>query len=265
MRCRKIGFDRELLRYRIPAHEHYVEHKQMPNFLLLQIRNHNDPMREQEVGCFARALDCPRESIDRVDLLGSAPTTTELERADIVLLGGSGDYSVTDDGPWLERALDSLRRLTDLAKPTFASCWGFQAFARALGGRCIHDPAHAELGNVKLELTAAGQVDPLFGQLPNRFLVHAGHEDHVVALPPGAVLLASSADVRNQAFRLAGLPIYCTQFHPELDCASLLQRVEAYPRYVERIAGVSFDEFTATCRETPEANTLLRRFVEMVC
>ncbi len=236
----------------------------MLKFLLLQIRNHSDPMREQEVGCFARALDCPQENIARVDLLNSAPGKADLDRVDVVLLGGSGDYSVTADGPWIERTLDALRQLTDIAKPTFASCWGFQAFARALGGRCIHDPAHAELGNVELKLTDAGQTDALFGQLPPRFLGHAGHEDHVVVLPPDAILLASTAKVRHQAFRLADLPIYCTQFHPELDCRSLLERVEAYPQYVQRIAGIPYDEFAATCQETPEANSLLRRFVELV-
>lgn len=236
---------------------------QLPNFLLLQVRNPDDPMREQEVDCFTRALTCSRQSIKCVDLLRANPTKADLDRADIVLLGGSGDYSVTDEGPWLERILDSLRQLADLAKPTFASCWGFQAFARALGGLCIHDPAHAELGNVELGLTVAGQADPLFGQLPHSFLGHAGHEDHVVALPPGAVLLASTPEVRNQAFRLADLPIYCTQFHPELDRAGFLQRV-GYPRYVEQIVGIPYGEFAATCRETPEANTLLKRFVELI-
>lgn len=221
-------------------------------------------MRDQEVGCFAQALDCPAERIERIDLLCSPPSKADLDRADVILLGGSGDYSAADEGPWFDQILDSLRRLTDLAKPTFASCWGFQAFARALGGRCIHDPAHAELGNVELELTAAGQSDPLFGQLPSRFLGHAGHEDHVVNLPPNAVLLASTAAVRNQAFRIADLPIYCTQFHPELDRTAFLQRIEAYPRYVEQIAGIPYEEFAASCRETPEANRLLRRFVEIV-
>jgi GMP synthase (glutamine-hydrolysing) len=78
------------------------------------------------------------------------------------------------------------------------------------------------------------------------------------------VLLASSARVRHQAFRFTGKPIYCTQFHPELDRTAMLERVRAYTEYVERIAGASYDEFVHDCRETPEANLLLRRFVELV-
>jgi GMP synthase (glutamine-hydrolysing) len=95
------------------------------------------------------------------------------------------------------------------------------------------------------------------------FRGQAGHEDHVVELPPDAVLLASSARVREQAFRFAGRPIYCTQFHPELDLTGLMERVVAYPEYIARIARIPFDDFIKTCRQTPEANSLLRRFVEL--
>ena len=95
------------------------------------------------------------------------------------------------------------------------------------------------------------------------FAAQAGHEDRVVELPPDAVLLASSPRVAEQAFRFAGRPIYCTQFHPELDRAAMLERLVAYPEYVARIARVPYDDFIQNLRETPEANSLLRRFVTM--
>jgi hypothetical protein len=44
----------------------------------------------------------------------------------------------------------------------------------------------------------------------------------------------------------------------------MLERVVAYPEYVARIARVPFDDFIQNCRETPEANSLLRRFVKLV-
>jgi GMP synthase (glutamine-hydrolysing) len=233
-------------------------------YLLLQTRNADDAMRAQEVRSFARRLECDESAIDVFDLLKAAPPITRLEQADIVLLGGSGHYSAAGEGEWLERALESMRQLHDLAKPTFASCWGFQAMARALGGRCVNDVPNAEVGTTELRLTDAGRADPIFGQLPETFLAQAGHEDHVVELPADAVLLASSARVREQAFRFEGKPIYCTQFHPELDRQSILERVRAYPEYIERIADVSYDDFVASVRETPEANALLKRFVEVV-
>ncbi|MEX1026570.1 MAG: hypothetical protein WD049_00985, partial [Candidatus Paceibacterota bacterium] len=78
-----------------------------------------------------------------------------------------------------------------------------------------------------------------------------------------AILLASSKTVENQAFRFANKLIYCTQFHPELDRTAFLERVEAYPSYVELIAGVSLEDFSRIrCQDTPVAGSLLRRFLE---
>jgi GMP synthase (glutamine-hydrolysing) len=230
-------------------------------YLLLQTRNSGDPMAAQEVRCFARVLECPIASIDVFDLLRAAPSTDRLQQSDMILLGGSGHYSAAGSGEWLDRALDSMRELHRLAKPTFASCWGFQAMARAMGGRCINDLSNSEVGTIELTLTEDGRNDALFGQLPPAFAAQAGHEDHVVELPPDAVLLASSNRVVEQAFRFAGRPIYCTQFHPELDRNAMIERVMAYPEYIARIARVSFDDFLKNLRDSPEANSLLRRFV----
>jgi GMP synthase (glutamine-hydrolysing) len=238
-------------------------------YLLLQTRNGSDPMRAQEMRCFAKMLGCEISAIEVFDLLGSSDPGSKLDAADVCLLGGSGHYSAASEPrrprprPWLERALDTMREIHHRAKPTFASCWGFQAMARAMGGRCVHDPPNAEVGTIDVSLTAAGRDDPLFGGLPPVFAAQAGHEDHVVELPPDAVLLASSARVKEQAFHFAGRPIYCTQFHPELDRAAMLERVIAYPEYVAQIARVPFDEFVQSCRETPESNSLLRRFLEI--
>jgi GMP synthase (glutamine-hydrolysing) len=233
-------------------------------FLLLQVRNADDPVRMQEVDCFARALGCERDQIRVFDLLAGAPTVTQLDAVDTVLLGGSGDYSVAQGGPWLAAALEAMRTLYDLGKPTFASCWGFQAMARALGGEVVTDLNRAELGSITVQLTPAGKRDPVFGHLSPTFLALMGHQDIVDRLPAGATLLASSQRVENQAFRFDGKPIYCTQFHPELNRSTFLERLWNYPWYVERIVGVGIDDFVATCRETPETSGLLLRFVRHV-
>lgn len=222
-------------------------------------------MRTQEVQCFARVLGCDVADIDVVDFLIRAPTGAELGRADVVLLGGSGHYSAAGEGAWLERSLDALRELHRSSKPTFASCWGFQAMARAMGGRCVHDVELAELGTIELRLTGAGLADRLFRNLPQEFAAHAGHQDYIIDLPPDAILLASTELVPNQAFQFAGKPIYCTQFHPELDCEAMFERVVAYPEYVERMSGLTLEKFKSSCRATPEANSLLQRFVDLVC
>ncbi|NOZ40510.1 MAG: type 1 glutamine amidotransferase [Planctomycetes bacterium] len=233
-------------------------------YLLLQIRDADDPIGPQEVVCFAKALDCQTKNIATLDLLGERLSTAKLDEVDAVLIGGSGNYSAAGESEWLENVFADLRLLSESRKPTFASCWGFQAIARALGGRCIHDPDHAELGTIELKLTAAGRADSLFGELGECFLGLAGHEDRVVELPPGAVLLASSALVAQQAFKLAEAPIYCTQFHPELELKTYLERVAAYPQYVEKIAGTTLDEFAEHCQDTPQSRLLLKRFAQLV-
>jgi GMP synthase (glutamine-hydrolysing) len=234
-------------------------------YLLLQVRDPSDQMRDQEVTRFAHCLRCDADQIRVLDLISGSPSKHDLNRVDMVLLGGSGAYSVAEGGPWLAAGLETMGELHALGKPTFASCWGFQAMARAMGGVVVTDLTRAEVGSVEITLTTAGKDDPLFGQLPHEFLAQLGHQDIVVELPADAILLASSQRVTNQAFCFQGKPIYCTQFHPELNREALLQRVIAYPEYPKRILGVEIDEFASRyCVETPETDGLLSRFIAHV-
>ena len=217
-------------------------------------------MREHEVACFTKALDCDARNIDVVDLINEHPTVAQLAAVDAVLLGGSGDFSVVAGGPWLQEALHALCEIHLISKPTFASCWGFQAMARALGGTVVSDPARAELGTLPVHLTEQGQADPILGPMGSPFLAHVGHQDTVHTLPEDAVLLASTERVKHHAFRFAGKPIYCTQFHPELETQHMRDRLSSYPKYVENIAGMSHQTFLDSLRETPGANTILRQF-----
>lgn len=237
---------------------------QQLRYLLLQVRNSDDPMREQEVSCFAKALDAQTSQISVFDLLGGALQEIDFETTDVVLIGGSGHYSAAGEGRWLEVALESLRVVHDSRKPTFASCWGFQAMARAMGGRVIHDLNRAELGVHHVTLTESGRADPIFGPTGPILQGLMGHEDTVVELPPGTELLASTERVENQAYRFLDRPIYCTQFHPELDKESFLNRLRVYPEYVEKIAGLSMEEFRHSIHDTPETTTLLKRFVQQI-
>ena len=234
-----------------------------PRLLLLQVRDSADPMREHEVGCFRRCLHLPEGGISVFDLLQGAPSARDLDDADVVLLGGSGDYSVARGGPWLAAALETMVALYETSKPTFASCWGFQAMARALGGEVVTDHSRAEVGTVWLELTTEGGSDRVFGPLGKRFQVQIGHEDIVTAIPGGATLLASSDRVENQAFRFDGKPIYCTQFHPELSRSDLLARIHRYPAYLPLAGASTFEELAAMTPETPHTEGILRRFLEM--
>ena len=233
-----------------------------PQFLLLQVRQPDDPMREQEVNCFANVLNVESNAIRTLDLLQPDAVSESLNQADIILIGGSGDYSVAEGSPNCDLQLEIVRQVCDLGKPTFGSCWGFQAIGRVLGGTVQNRPDMAEVGSVELWLTEAGLNDPIFQVLGrDSFVGQAGHEDCVVKAPESAIILASSDRVPVQAFRVKGKPIYCTQFHPELTINDLDARVRRYEKYVENIAGVSIEEFCANLQPSPKANSLLREFV----
>ena len=221
-------------------------------------------MAVQEVRCFARSLPCTSSRIEVFDLLSGAPSTSALKRADVVLIGGSGEHSVVRGGLWLPRALDTMAELHAKSRPTFASCWGFQAMAQALGGTVITDRNRAEVGTAWVELTHEGEADPVFGPLGKRFRVPIGHEDVVTEIPKSASLLASSDLVKNQAFVFMDKPIYATQFHPELNRADLVARLTKYREYLPLTGHKSIKEFEDNTPETPESESILPRFLREV-
>lgn len=236
----------------------------MLRFLLLQVRNPDDPMRANELAAFSRSIGCPPESIEVLDALSEELTLERLGGVGMVLIGGSGNYSAIGNDGWLLRTLDGLRLIYEQRTPLFASCWGFQALARALGGEVINDPSRAEIGTHELRLTEAGRRDPLFGKLPDPFLVQMGHEDRVSRLPPGAVRLAYSERVDNQAYTFPDRPIYAAQFHAELQASDLLVRVRQYPEYLQLVTGLTLEAFAQRTFDTPDSNALVKRFVEMI-
>lgn len=215
-----------------------------------------------EVSSFERSLAPLPAEIAGFDLLGGRLRRTDLDGIDLVLLGGSGAYSAAVGGPWFATAMDSLRTVHASGVPAFASCWGFQAMAVAMGGRAVQDRSRAEVGTHRVFLTPAAGDDPVFGSLPSSFAAQMGHEDLVEELPLRTTLLASSRAVVNQAYRFEDAPIYCTQFHPELDSAGLLARLSTYPRYAAEVLGVSSQAIVDRLEDTPEANRLVRLFVE---
>ena len=221
-------------------------------------------MAAQEVLCFARSLPCTSSNIEVFDLLSGAPSTLALKRTDVVLIGGSGEHSVVRGGPWLSRALDTMTELYAKSRPTFASCWGFQAMAQALGGTVVTDRDRAEVGTAWVELTHDGEADPVFGPLGKRFRVPIGHEDVVTKIPESARLLASSDLVENQAFVFLDKPIYATQFHPELNRADLVARLTKYTEYLPLTGHKSIKEFEDNTPETPESESILPRFLKEV-
>lgn len=236
-------------------------------FLLLQARTPDDPAAPHEQEAFRSALDLTEDALRPWDLLQGAPSAAVLDEVDCVLVGGSGDFGVGDVGrhPWLRAFIDHMGELAARGFPTFASCFGFQAFVVAGGGEVVTDKARAEVGTFELTVTSEGASDPLFGPLAPHFNAQLGHKDHVTRLPDGMVHLAGSARSPFQALRVAGQPIYATQFHPEL---CMVKNRERYLRYLEGYSGGEMADppevVLANFRDSSGATALLRRYVDEV-
>ena len=229
--------------------------------LLIQARNTED-IRLQEQECFHEHCRVRADQIVAVKVQSDPLHADRLNEADVVMIGGAGEYSATGSYPWMPALLDLIRRVADRGMPAFGSCWGHQVMARALGGLVVHDSALAEIGCGPMMLTEAGKQDPVFGKFPPRFLANMGHHDRVSALPPGAVELVVSETQGNQAFRMGDLPIYGTQFHSELDAGRMRDRFKRYRgNYPELADEETFQAMQATLAETTEVDDLLYGFL----
>ncbi len=231
------------------------------NRLLLQLRDADDPMGLHERGCFAARLGVKDTGLTCWNLLHGAPPTAVLADAGMVLIGGSGDYSVVKGGAWLAASMDTMRFLVDLGTPTFASCWGFQALSMALGGDVQHLPERGHVGTFTMPVTPAGREDAVFRSLGENFAAQFGHEDVVVRPPDEATPCVLSHAGDCMAWRLRDRPVWGTQFHPELTMDDLLLRLRRYPKYVAEITGLTMAQFETTrVQASPDADDLLQCF-----
>ena len=234
--------------------------------LLIQARDADDPMREEEVRSFARRTGLPRERFRTVDLLDGPPRVRDLLAADAVMIGGSGDYYVSrNDLPDQHGTLEVLGELAERGHPTFASCFGFQLLIAALGGAIVHDPDGMEIGTVDISLTPDGRTDALLGRLPGTFPAQTGRKDRADGVPVGLIHLASSALCPVHAVRVPGRPVWATQFHPELtgeeNRARFLRYLDGYGAYM---TPEELERTLESFRESDDAESLLPAFLSLV-
>lgn len=230
-----------------------------PRVMLLQIRDHEEAERH-ECASFIDASGLPAEAFVCRNLVGQPDLAwTEVAPFDVLLIGGAGAHSATEEHPFTPALADVVRRWVEAGRPLLGSCWGHQFLASALGGETITDPQRQEVGTFDIQLTEAGRDDPLLAGTPTPFAAQLGHHDRVATLPPEFVELARSERCGNQIIRRRGALVYGTQFHCELDAQRLHERLAMYEEsYLE---GRPID--SVAVRPSPEPPRLLRRFFEL--
>lgn len=235
-------------------------------FLLLQARDHDDPMGPHEVACFKGAMGLADDELVVMNAVDGIPARSDVDGCCAVLMGGSGNYSSLDDDPWIHDLIAFSRNVLVLeGKPVFASCFGFQILVRAVGGSMIRDHRRTEMGTFDLQTTELGLGDPLFRHLGVEFPAQVGHMDRAHSVPPGVHTCALSALCPVHAIRIGHLPIWATQFHPELDRADMETRYLHYKdKYFPPGAGThdrsQDDPFVQSLRTSEAACALLAHF-----
>lgn len=234
--------------------------------LLLQARNPEDPVRAEERQSFSEKTGLPLESVVPHDLLLGPPSLDRVKQFDALMVGGSGDYYVSNRSlPHFDAQLDLLATVADIGFPMFASCFGFHILVQAMGGRIIHDPENVEVGTYDISLTPEGQEDPLLGKLPRVFAAQLGRKDRAERLPEGVTHLAASERCPFQCFQIPGKPIWATQFHPELDLEANRLRFERYLQgYSRLMTDAETEEARGRFRASPLTDSLLPGFLDLV-
>ena len=96
--------------------------------------------------------------------------------------------------------------------PLLGICYGAQYLALSGGGK-VEASNTREYGRALLRVVAHS---PLLKGISAETQVWMSHGDTISALPAGAKVIASTADVENAAYQLEGEPTYAVQFHPEV-------------------------------------------------
>ncbi len=230
--------------------------------VLLQVREHLEA-RDHERLCFLESSGLPDDRLECIDMVRAPGRRwSEIAGADLYFIGGSGEFSATNEHPFTPALTRIVEEIVDGGRPLLGSCWGHQFLARVLGAEVVTDRTRGEVGTFDVELNGDGMSDPLFEDCPRRFAVHLGHHDRVAALVPGMVELAASDACPVQVLRLAGKPIYGTQFHAEMNEDHMRARLLMY-RDAYLPAGLTPEAFGALLRPTPVVAGLVRRFVEL--
>jgi GMP synthase (glutamine-hydrolysing) len=97
--------------------------------------------------------------------------------------------------------------------PLLAVCYGAQYLAHFSGGEVAPSNTR-EYGRANLSYIKSGEE--FFHEVLENSQVWMSHSDTIKLLPTNAVLLASTSDVENAAYRIEGEQTYAIQYHPEV-------------------------------------------------
>lgn len=163
----------------------------------------------------------------------------------LLVLGGSMGAEQDDRAPWLPAVRALIRDHAEAGRPVLGICLGHQLAAVALGGEVTRNPLGQTVGARAVTRVLAD--DPLGAALPEDCHVPQWNDDTVVALPPGASVVAVNDRADVLLARLAG-SVWGIQGHPE--ATNEVVEVWARTDLAEGgLTGASEDELPAVLEE----------------
>ncbi|WP_435153840.1 type 1 glutamine amidotransferase [Haladaptatus sp. DFWS20] len=182
--------------------------------MLLVLENEVDP----EFRYFGREMQSylPEHTVYDYANEGGEPSLSGVDG--VVVSGSTAGVYEREEYPWMDEEIEFVRELVEREIPTLGVCFGHQIINHALGGSVEHCGLTNEL--VRADLAD----DPIFDGISE--VLPAVHGDHVVQIGDGMETIASTEHNAHFATRHRDLPLWTTQFHPELT-DSLLPRVTA--------------------------------------
>ena len=180
-------------------------------------------------GVFADAVEQRGDRLEEWSLAWGTPPPRPLDDyAAVLVFGGAMHADQDEHHPWLREENFLLQRLLGLHVPMLGVCLGAQLLAKAAHADVGPAP-QPEIGWHPVELTEAGEDDPLLSSLPQRFQAFQWHY-YTYGVPGGAVELARNGTC-TQAFRL-GERAWGIQFHAEVTESQIASWIEEEPEAV---------------------------------
>jgi len=207
---------------------------------------------------FAKGMAVP--DLLRFDVFRKQALPAPESLAGIVITGSPAMVSAKED--WSERTAEWLLKAIREGVSVLGVCYGHQLLAHALGGSVGPNPAGRQIGTVTAQLLDTGRKDALLGHLPNSFLAQTSHSEAVLDLPSDAERLAISPLDDNFSIRFAE-NVWGIQFHPEFS-GTLMKEYIRLRSPEMRMEGLDPAKMQMQVTETPEAQSVLEKFVEIL-
>ena len=120
--------------------------------------------------------------------------------------------------------------------PLLGVCYGAQFLAHFYGGE-VTSSNKREYG--RANLVDINFSDPFFNDISNKSQVWMSHSDTIKTLPNNGILIASTEDVKNAAFKIDNELTYGIQFHPEVYHSSEGKKI--LENFLVKISGLKKD------------------------